>query len=67
MDKKENQFVQDMTKGSPLKLLLAFTGPLLIGNLFQQIYNLVDLIIIGEFAGENNAVGAVGATGSIVF
>lgn len=67
MDQKKNQFVQDMTTGSPLKLLLGFTVPLLVGNLFQQFYNMVDLIVIGKFASKNNAVGAIGATGSINF
>lgn len=62
----ENKFVLDMTKGSPLKLLLSFSIPLLIGNLFQQVYNLVDSIVVGRFVGAN-ALGAVGATGSIVF
>lgn len=66
MNNKDNKFVLDMTEGSPLKLLLSFTLPLLIGNLFQQFYNLVDSIVVGQFVGAN-ALGAVGATASLNF
>lgn len=66
MNNKDNKFVLDMTKGSALKLLLSFTVPLLIGNLFQQFYNLVDSIVVGQFVGPN-ALGAVGATASLNF
>lgn len=58
--------VYSMTEGSPTKLLLMFTLPMLIGNLFQQFYNMVDSIIVGRFVG-SNALGAVGATGSLNF
>lgn len=57
---------KDMTEGKPLKLILAFSIPLLIGNIFQQFYNMVDSIIVGQFVGEE-ALAAVGATGSMVF
>ena len=40
----------DMTKGSPLKLLVQFSIPILLGNLFQQAYTLADRIIVGRFA-----------------
>ena len=56
----------DMTKGSPLRLIVLFTLPVLIGNLFQQFYNLVDSVIVGQFLGVN-ALAAVGATGTIAF
>ncbi len=59
-------FTQDMTKGSPTKLLLLFTLPMLAGNLFQQLYNMVDTWVVGKFVGKN-ALGAVGATASIGF
>ena len=59
-------YTQDMTKGSPTRLLLMFSIPMLIGNLFQQLYNMADTVIVGKFVGEN-ALGAVGATGSIGF
>lgn len=56
----------DMTTGKPVKLLLSFAVPMLIGNLFQQLYNMVDAMVVGQFVGAN-ALGAVGATGSINF
>ena len=41
----------DMTKGRPLPVLLRFTIPLLLGNLFQQFYNMADTIIVGRYMG----------------
>ncbi len=58
--------IQDMTKGSPLKLIILFALPLLLGNIFQQLYNLADLIIVGRLIGIN-AIAAVGATVPIYF
>ena len=58
--------VSKMTEGSPFKLLIGFTIPMLIGNLFQQLYNMVDSIVVGQYVG-SDALGAVGATGSINF
>lgn len=55
-----------MTKGSPYRLLLGFTIPLFFGNLFQQMYSMVDTIVVGRFAGIE-ALAAVGATGGFVF
>lgn len=55
-----------MTKGSPMKLILEFSLPLLMGFLFQQFYNLVDTVIVGRFLGVDD-LAAVGATGSINF
>ena len=63
---KENKYIKDMTKGEPLYLLLEFAIPLLIGNLFQQAYNLTDSIIVGRYIGKIS-LGAVGSTGSIIF
>ena len=57
---------KDMTAGSPTKLLLAFTVPLLFGNIFQQLYSMVDTIIVGQFLG-TGPLAAVGSTGSINF
>ncbi len=57
---------KDMTVGSPMKLILGFALPLLMGMLFQQIYSLVDTIIVGRALGVT-ALAAVGATGSINF
>lgn len=56
----------DMTTGSPVKLLLRFSIPMLIGNIFQQFYNMVDAIIVGRFVGVD-ALAAVGATGGMSF
>ena len=56
--------VIDMTKGHPIKLMLLFTIPLLIGNLFQQFYSMVDTMIAGYYIGEE-AIAAIGATSSI--
>ncbi|MBQ8822195.1 MAG: MATE family efflux transporter [Lachnospiraceae bacterium] len=56
----------DMTKGSPLKLIIKFIIPLIIGNIFQQFYSMADTIIVGRFLGVD-ALAAVGATGSITF
>ncbi|EZP94476.1 MATE family efflux transporter, partial [Enterococcus faecium] len=58
--------MRDLTKGSPAKLILMFTVPLLIGNVFQQFYNMIDMIIVGQTLGKN-ALAAVGATGSLTF
>lgn len=57
---------KDMTSGSAMKLILGFAVPLLMGMLFQQVYSLVDTIIVGRFLGVS-ALAAVGATGSINF
>ena len=60
------EYVLDMTKGNVTSLLLRFTVPMLVGNIFQQFYNMVDSIIVGRFVG-TNALGAVGSVGSITF
>lgn len=57
---------KDMTTGSPMKLILSFLIPMLFGLLFQQLYNMVDTIIVGKYLGVN-ALAAVGSTGSINF
>lgn len=56
---------KDMTVGSPMKLILGFAIPMLMGLLFQQVYSLVDTIIVGKILGVS-ALAAVGATGSII-
>ena len=58
--------VLNMTSGNPSRLLAVFALPMLIGNLFQQAYNLVDSIVVGRFVGAP-ALAAVGATGSVTF
>ena len=58
--------VRDMTSGNELKLLVSFSVPMLIGNLFQQVYNMVDSIVVGKYVSAD-ALAAVGATGSLNF
>lgn len=58
--------IKNMTEGTPSKLILSFALPMLVGMLFQQIYNFVDTIIVGRYLGVN-ALAAVGSTGSIHF
>lgn len=62
----ENSKIKNMTVGSPLRLILAFTMPVLLGNLFQNFYNIVDSLIVGQFLGVD-ALASVGSTGSINF
>lgn len=57
---------KDMTTGHPLKLILLFTIPVMIGNMVQQIYNMADAVIVGRFLGAD-ALAAVGAVGSLMF
>ena len=57
---------KDMTKGSPMRLILGFAVPLLFGLIFQQFYSMVDTIIVGQYLGVD-ALAAVGATGSVNF
>lgn len=63
---EQNRFVKDMTVGTPYQLLLQFAIPLFIGNIFQQLYNMVDSVIVGNFVSAN-ALGAIGTTGSLHF
>ena len=69
-ERKDNRMAKgttkDMTVGSPMKLILGFSVPLLFGFLFQQFYSVVDTMIVGQFLGMN-ALAGVGATGSINF
>ena len=57
---------RDMTVGSPTKMILNFTFPIFLGNVFQQFYNMADTIIVGKFVGAK-ALAAVGSTGTIMF
>lgn len=59
-------FIQDMTKGSPMKLILSFSLPMLMGNLFQQLYTMADSIIVGRFVGAE-ALASIGACGSTIY
>lgn len=57
---------KDMTSGNPLKTIILFSIPVLLGNIFQQFYNMVDTIIVGRYLGEE-ALAAVGSTGCLMF
>lgn len=57
---------KDLTTGSPMKIFIMFSIPILLGNLFQQLYNMVDTIIVGQYLGEE-ALAAVGTTGCLMF
>lgn len=57
---------KDMTVGSPMKIILLFSLPVLLGGIFQQFYNMVDTIIVGQYLGED-ALAAVGSTGCLMF
>ncbi|MDD3361950.1 MAG: MATE family efflux transporter [Hespellia sp.] len=57
---------KNMTVGSPMRIILNFTIPVFIGNVFQQFYSMVDTIIVGQFVG-TSALAAVGSTGTIMF
>ena len=63
---KKQASATDMTNGSPYRLILIFSIPLLIGNVFQQLYNMVDSIVVGNFIGEK-ALAAVGTGFPIIF
>ena len=56
----------DMTTGNPTKIILNFTFPILVGNIFQQLYSMVDTVIVGKFVG-NTALAAVGSCGTLMF
>lgn len=62
--RKDDSMVRSMTSGNPIRLILAFTVPLLIGNVFQQFYNIADIIIVGRTIGVN-ALAAVGAVAPV--
>ena len=57
---------KNMTTGSPFKLIMSFALPLLLGNLLQQTYNLIDAAIVGRFLG-SDALASVGASSSVQF
>lgn len=60
------QTIKDMTNGNPSKLILSFSVPVLLGNMVQQLYNMVDTIIVGQCLGPD-ALAAVGTTGPLSF
>lgn len=60
------EMTKDLTTGSSMKIFIMFSIPILLGNLFQQLYNMVDTIIVGQYLGEE-ALAAVGTTGCLMF
>ena len=56
--------VRDMTQGSPIRLIIAFAIPLFIGNIFQQIYSMVDTMVVGYHLGDTG-IAAIGATAAL--
>ena len=64
--KSEKVLDRNMITGNPGKALVFFALPLILGNLFQQLYNIIDSIIVGNFVG-SNALVAVGASAAITF
>lgn len=65
-DKEMKHAMKNMTEGSPIKLIFAFAVPMLIGNIFQQLYNMVDSIVVGNYVGKI-ALAAVGTGFPIIF
>lgn len=59
-------YTQKMTEGNELRHIIMFTLPLFAGNLFQQLYNIVDSVIVGKFLGSDK-LAAVGTTGSMTY
>lgn len=57
---------KEMTAGKPYRLILSFAVPMILGNIFQQLYNMVDTVIVGKYVGVN-ALAGVGSTGAINF
>ena len=61
MKTRKEAKIQDMSTGNPLTLILAFSLPLLIGNIFQQVYSMVDTMVVGHTLGDQG-IAAIGAT-----
>ena len=57
---EKTQRIRDLTQGSPTKLILTFALPLMLGNVFQQLYTVVDTAVVGQVVGVQ-ALAAVGA------
>ena len=56
----------DMTKGSPWKLIAGFALPVLLSQIFQQLYNTADTLIVGRYLGDE-ALAAVSSSGPLIF
>lgn len=58
--------MKDLTTGNEGKLILKFAIPMLLGNVFQQLYSVIDSIVVGKFIGKD-ALAAVGTSGPVIF
>ena len=63
---KKKGYTQDMTVGSPYRLMVGFALPVFFSAVFQQLYNTVDALIVGRFLG-TNALAAVTSSGTLIF
>lgn len=63
--KEKTAYSGDMTQGNPTRLIILFALPMMIGGIFQLMYNIVDTIVLGRFVGAN-ALAAIGATSSTI-
>lgn len=63
---KTKHYEMDMTTGSFFKKIILFCIPLMLTGILQLLYNAADLIVVGQFSGEDNAIGAVGSNGALI-
>ncbi len=63
---KTKRYEMDMTSGNLFKKIVKFSIPLMLTGILQLLYNAADLIIVGQFSDEPNALGAVGSTSSLI-
>ena len=64
--RRDSAYVKDMTVGNPYKLMLAFALPVFLSQLFQQLYNTVDALVVGRYLG-TEALAAVTSSGTLIF
>ena len=55
-----------MTEGDPKKIIFRFAQPLIFANLFQQLYNTIDTVIVGRFVGKNALAAVAGSSGMVI-
>ena len=65
-EQKQRSSSMDMTQGSPFRLIMIFALPLIAGNALQQLYNMVDSMVVGKFVG-HTALAAVGVAFPVIF
>lgn len=64
--KRRSESVKDMTQGNPYLQIIAFALPIFLSQVFQQLYNTADTLIVGRFLG-TNALAAVSSSGTLIF